>query len=106
MTVTVKTLVLYFFQFPEYLYGTLALWHASATTANSFSKKLKIVGQLDWERKKLVHGRKHLQQLFHGRAAMLLCCVTIKKNSVVLVRQRTILIERSPPVSEASANFS
>jgi hypothetical protein len=29
-----------------------------------------------------------------------------KKNSVVLVRQRTIPIERSPPVSEASANFS
>jgi hypothetical protein len=29
-----------------------------------------------------------------------------KKNSVVLVRKRTIPIERSPPVSEASANFS
>jgi hypothetical protein len=29
-----------------------------------------------------------------------------KKTSVVLVRQRTIPIERSPPVSEASANFS
>jgi hypothetical protein len=28
------------------------------------------------------------------------------KNSVVLVRKRTIPIERSPPVSEASANFS
>jgi hypothetical protein len=27
-------------------------------------------------------------------------------NSVVLVRKRTIPIERSPPVSEASANFS
>jgi hypothetical protein len=30
----------------------------------------------------------------------------LKKDSVVLVRQRTIPIERSPPVSEASANFS
>jgi hypothetical protein len=29
-----------------------------------------------------------------------------KKNSVVLVRKRTIPIERSPLVSEASANFS
>jgi hypothetical protein len=29
-----------------------------------------------------------------------------KKNSVVLVRKRNIPIERSPPVSEASANFS
>jgi hypothetical protein len=29
-----------------------------------------------------------------------------KKNSVVLVSQQTIPIERSPPVSEASANFS
>jgi hypothetical protein len=28
-----------------------------------------------------------------------------KNNSVVLVRQRTIPIERSPTVSEASANF-
>jgi hypothetical protein len=28
------------------------------------------------------------------------------KNSVVLVRKRTIPIERSPPVSEANANFS
>jgi hypothetical protein len=28
------------------------------------------------------------------------------KNSVVLVRQRIIPIERSPPVSEDSANFS
>jgi hypothetical protein len=32
--------------------------------------------------------------------------IIIKNNSVVLVRKRTILIERSPPVSEASANFS
>jgi hypothetical protein len=31
---------------------------------------------------------------------------TEKKTSVVLVRKRTIPIERSPPVSEASANFS
>jgi hypothetical protein len=30
----------------------------------------------------------------------------IKKNSVVLVRSRTIPIEQSPPVSEANANFS
>jgi hypothetical protein len=30
----------------------------------------------------------------------------IKKNSVVLVHKRTIPIERSPPVSEASAKFS
>jgi hypothetical protein len=29
-----------------------------------------------------------------------------KKNSVVLVHKRTIPTERSPPVSEASANFS
>jgi hypothetical protein len=29
-----------------------------------------------------------------------------KKNSVVLVRKRTMPIERSSPVSEASANFS
>jgi hypothetical protein len=40
------------FQFPEYLYGPSALWHASATSAYSFSEKLKIVGRLDWERKK------------------------------------------------------
>jgi hypothetical protein len=30
----------------------------------------------------------------------------LKKKSVVLVRKRTVPIERSPPVSEASANFS
>jgi hypothetical protein len=29
-----------------------------------------------------------------------------KKNSVVLARKRTIPIERSPLVSEASANFN
>jgi hypothetical protein len=29
-----------------------------------------------------------------------------KKNSMVLARKRTIPIERSPPVSEASAKFS
>jgi hypothetical protein len=33
-------------------------------------------------------------------------CEVHKKDSVVLVRKRTIPIERSPPVSEASANFS
>jgi hypothetical protein len=32
--------------------------------------------------------------------------VSKKKNSVVLVHKQTIPIERSPPVSEASANFS
>jgi hypothetical protein len=31
---------------------------------------------------------------------------TTKEYSVVLVRKRTIPIEQSPPVSEASANFS
>jgi hypothetical protein len=31
--------------------------------------------------------------------------MTIKKNSMVLVRKRTIPIERSPPVSKASALY-
>jgi hypothetical protein len=44
MTVTAKTSSTEFhIQFPEYLYGPSALWHVSATSANSFSDKLKIV---------------------------------------------------------------
>jgi hypothetical protein len=44
--------------------------------------------------------------LFSVANGMFLVSLTNMPNSVVLVSKRTISIERSLPVSEASANFS
>jgi len=45
------------------------------------------------------------KHLLHETPSLEIWKILLKKNSVALVRERTIPTERPPPVGEVSANF-